>query len=181
MTMELWVIVAAGSCLTGALAALAVLILGVHAEVKRLVRTAEAAQQALAANLRHMSPSGPAAPPAVTPAPPAAMKALEAEPIAPPLARLAEAVAEPVPPPVPADEAPAEPLGATELPAAPASELLVTGATDLPEWNPDRRLLVTRLLGRGKNAEQIAAALRIPLREVDEFLEANRLMPVKKK
>ena len=47
----------------------------------------------------------------------------------------------------------------------------------LTQWNPDRRLLVMRLASRGKTADQIAAALRIPQEEVELFLEVNRLVP----
>jgi len=48
-------------------------------------------------------------------------------------------------------------------------------SVNLAGWNPDRRLLVMRLASRGKKADQIAAALRIPQQEADQFLKANKL------
>jgi hypothetical protein len=66
---------------------------------------------------------------------------------------------------------------ADPAPVAVAERAPEQESVNLPGWNPDRRLLVMRLASRGKKADQIAAALRIPQQEVEQFLEANHLAP----
>lgn len=176
MTLELWIILGVGVAFVIGFGATTVLLLGLHAEIRRLSRLAEAAQRVLVDNLRQALPSKPATVPAAPraappPPPPPEPVAVDAPPppepvveeITLPLVELAAATAEPN----------ASPLTAGAR--TPVVEPLPEAAAG-PAWNPDRRLLVTRLASRGRSAEQIAAALRIPQDEVEQFLEANQLV-----
>lgn len=161
MKLETWMIVGIGIAFAIGLGALTVMLLGLHAEVRRLSKLAENAQRMLAANLRQLLPAvtvttGQARPPD----PPQRTPDRNTGFAPPPLATLARAIAA-------ADTQ--SPAGVTISCPEPA-----TGGARL-DWHPDRRLLVMRLASRGQVPEQIAAALRIPEREVEEFLEANQL------
>ena len=160
MKLEIWMIVGTGFALAVGFGVVSVLLLGLHSEVRHLSKLAEVAQRLLAANLRQALPSvGPA--PAETRAPARPQPAEERNGgKAPPLAMLAAAMAAAEPPPI---------IGAS-LAADLAAGL---------NWNPDRRLLVMRLASRGQKPEQIAAALRIPEDQVEQFLAANQLLPKK--
>lgn len=160
MRLELWMIAGAGAAFAIGFGAVTVLILALHAEVRRLTKLAEGIQKALAGNLRRILADSEPPPRQPRPVPrestPAAEPAAAAVAIAPPLVKLAQATL----------------AQATEPGAGPP------GVPDsLTQWNPDRRLLVMRLASRGKTADQIAAALRIPQEEVELFLEVNRLVP----
>ncbi len=169
MTLEIWMVVVVGVAFTVGFGAMTVLLLGLHAEIRRLSRLAEAAQRVFADNLRQSLPpksvaSSPSPAPAVVDE-----AAIPADPppepipeLALPLVDLAAATGVNGPP-----VHPEEPPRREPDPAEPANG---------PAWNPDRRLLVMRLASRGRNAEQIAAALRIPQEEVELFLEANKLV-----
>lgn len=154
------------------LGAVTVLLLAVHAEVRRLTKHAEAAQQALVSNLRQTltqasspvisrtAPIAVAVKPTTVELKPAG-SAHAGQDFVLPLTRLVAATAshKSLPPP------------AGEIAEASSS------SSDDPSWNPDRRLLVMRLSSRGKSPSQIAAALRIPEDEVDVFLHVNKLVP----
>lgn len=163
MKLEIWMIVGIGIAFALGLGALTVMLLGLHAEVRRLSKLAENAQRMLAANLRQLLPAatvtiGQARPPD----PPQGTPDRNAEFAPPPLATLARALA----------AADTQSAAAVAISCPEPS----TGGTTRLDWHPDRRLLVMRLASRGQLPEQIAAALRIPEREVEEFLEANQLL-----
>lgn len=208
-------IVTGVTCAVG-FGALAVLMLGLHAEVRRLTKLAEALQASLQANLRELladssrhpapaaavsaaaAPPHPAATPATTAASSSSLRSLVKE---------QAAIVPPPPPPPPAAPEPPEseqldsdpdrdpglaPLPSiAQLAAATTSAAQSNRAVVLPadppaaepgphdlatRWNPDRRLLVMRLSARGNRPDQIAAALRIPLEEIELFLKLNKLV-----
>ena len=193
MRLEIWMIVGAGVAFAVGFGVVTVLLLGLHAEVRKLTRTAEGLRRGLAANLREVLPPRitRALPPKVSePVPSAAIERAKPrarpapQPEAPAVAvqpksntseasesldRLASAAAAPEPPASGPASAPALSPPASNIPE-PLPE---------PAWNPDRRLLVMRLASRGEKPDQIAAALRIPEDEVEHFLQSNRLAPVK--
>ena len=160
MKLEIWMIIAAGVAFAAGFGALTVLLLAVHSEVRRLAKHAEAAHQALVANVRQTL---------AVDSRPGAVRAPIVEAVSVPAAgsRTGEtmlAVPSPDPP-------------WTELRAATTAGRGVRPlADDETGWNPDRRLLVVRLSSRGKSAGQIAAALRIPEDEVETFLNVNKLV-----
>ena len=160
MQLEIWIVVGAGVAFAVGFVAVTVLLLGLHAEIRRLCKLAEAAQRVLVDNLKQALPSTTTRLVAAAPPEPAAA---EVKPVAGPseviplaLAKLAVATNG------------ARPPSLVESPpgSAPSS----------PAWHPDRKLLVMRLASRGKEPDQIAAALHIPQAEVEEFLEFNRLV-----
>ena len=191
-------IVASGVTCAVGFGALAVLMLGLHAQIRRLTRMAEAVQASLQANLKEVLLEGQspqATPPAPVPAPPAPPYAEAPPPVArlrphppvslaahpelttdsPSVIQLAAATTEAEPEPM------AAPLPALRILPPPASEEGFAETTAPPQdlatrWNPDRRLLVMRLAARGNRADQIAAALRIPLEEIELFLKLNKLV-----
>lgn len=179
-------IVATGVTCAVGFGSLAVLMLGLHAQIRRLTRMAEAVQSSLQANLRELlaearQSTAPAAPPPATqaapPPPPPPVRPqptpeleLELEPpvVSPSVVQLAAATTMEAPAAAPPPRA-ALPAGAS------------AGNNNDPQdlasrWNPDRRLLVMRLAARGNRADQIAAALRIPLEEIELFLKINKLV-----
>lgn len=177
-------IVATGVTCAVGFGSLAVLMLGLHAQVRRLTRMAEAVQSSLQANLRELlaearQSKAPAAPPPATqaapPTPPPPVRPrptpeleleLELPTVSPSVVQLVAATT------MEAPAAPPPPRAA--LPAATAGN---NDPQDLASrWNPDRRLLVMRLAARGNRADQIAAALRIPLEEIELFLKINKLV-----
>lgn len=181
-------IVATGVTCAVGFGSLAVLMLGLHAQIRRLTRMAEAVQSSLQANLRELlaearqstasaaPPPGtqaapPPPPPPVRPRPTPELE-LELEPpvVSPSVVQLAAATTMEAPAAAPPPRAalPAGPTGADPGNNEPQ---------DLASrWNPDRRLLVMRLAARGNRADQIAAALRIPLEEIELFLKINKLV-----
>ena len=167
-------IVGVGVVFAAGLGAVTVLLLAVHAEVRRLAKHAEAAQQALVSNLRQAitQESSPVSP--ATPAPAAAKPTttVELKPTEP--ARAQPDVGRPLTLLVRAPAA-----SSRILPPPPVGEAAQASGNrggDDAGWNPDRRLLVMRLSSRGQSPSQIAAALRIPEVEVDCFLQVNKLV-----
>lgn len=168
MKLEIWMIIGAGVAFAAGFGAVTVLLLAVHSEVRRLAKHAEAAHQALVANVRQTlaadSRPGRVATPVVeaVSAPGAGSRAGEIMPAAqspdPPWTGLIAATT----------------AGRSVSP--PAGEFAEPTSGDETGWNPDRRLLVVRLSSRGKSASQIAAALRIPEEEVETFLHVNKLV-----
>ena len=154
-------IVGAGAAFAIGFGAVTVLLLALHAEVRRLAKLADGVQKALAGNLRQILVSGQEQKKALSPPVPAPVS-----PSALPRASPPEERAVPTPPLV-------KLVQATESSAG----LVALDTPSPPQWNPDRRLLVMRLASRGKQPDQIAAALRIPQEEVELFLEVNRLVP----
>ena len=165
-------IIGVGVAFAVGLGAVTVLLLAVHAEVRRLAKHAGAAQQALVSNLRQTLIQ--AASPVISRTALAAVAAKRAT----------------------VESKPAEPADAGQNLGLPLARLVATAAFnkslppptgETPEassrgggdagWNADRRLLVMRLSSRGKSPSQIAAALRIPEDEVDLFLQVNKLVP----
>jgi hypothetical protein len=167
LRLETWMIVGAGIAFAVGFGAVTVLLLALHAEVRRLSRLADSAQRGLVANLRQTLPSENTPPPA--------RRLSSILPVHSPY----------VPPPPPPESEEETALPIAKLSAATIETASVAVAERAPEpesvnlagWNPDRRLLVMRLASRGKKADQIGAALRIPQQEVDQFLEANNLAP----
>ena len=167
MKLEIWMIVGIGIAFAIGLGAITVMLLGLHAEVRRLSKLAEGAQRILAANLRQVLPAvaAPKAHNSRAPDPPPRVTEPDSQIVGPSLAMLALATAAKDPQPS---------IGAGTTRPEPA-----TGGAARLDWNPDRRLLVVRLASRGQLPEQIAAALRIPEQEVEQFLEANSLLAKK--
>ncbi len=186
MILELWMIVGVGVAFAIGCGAVVILLLGLHAQIRRLSQVAETAQRLLAANLRQAVAAeapklGAATTPTPRPAPPASrIPSVAATPPShappsqrPPAAATAEADS----------AAPLANLSAATIaaddPAEPTLDPAVAAA-NLMGWHPDRRLLVMRLASRGRTPDQIASALRIPQQEVQEFLESNHLLPAAK-
>lgn len=164
------IVVAGVTCAAG-FGALAVLMLGLHTQIRRLTRMAEAVQASLQANLKEMvsQAAAPAQlPPVPAPSSAAPPRAYEAATAAatPSVMQLAAATAASI-----ATSASTNPPGAhdTDSDDEPPRDLA-------SRWTPDRRLLVMRLAARGNRADQIAAALRIPLEEIELFLKINKLV-----
>ena len=139
MKLEIWMIVGAGVAFVVGFGAVTVLLLGLHAEIRRLSRVAEAAQRLLVDNLRQSLPPKNAAPrvpaqPVPRAAPPTPMR-IEPAPVT-------------APPPLHATSPPALveelALPLVELSAATASadppieaEQPQPEPTTGPTWNPD--------------------------------------------
>ena len=163
MKLEIWMIIGIGIALAIGLGAVTVLILGLHAEVRRLTKLADSAQRLLTANLRQILPAPATVVAQSRPAdPPLRLQQQSREIALPELAMLSAATAA------------AERQPIVRPPNAGLETQIATTAG--LDWNPDRRLLVTRLASRGQQPEQIAAALRIPEREVEQFLDANQVL-----
>jgi hypothetical protein len=173
LKLEIWMIVGVGIGFAVGLGAIAVLLLGLHAEVRRLSRLAAAAHRSLLGNLEHALDAAQPSPISVLPgrmAPkPEPALALERPGTFAATASSA-AVARPAPAPLELVPELTRPIDAAARGVSPASA---------EPWSPDRRLLVMRLAGRGRNPDQIAAALQIPQEEVEKFLEVNQLVPAR--
>lgn len=153
MKLELWMIVATGVTCAAGFGILAVLVLSLDGQVRRLSRQAGALQNALEANLKSLLAETAAAQRSAEIPVAAALASLPAA-SQPPERPSMQALPPPLPPPAPAP---------------------LPDATIASRWTPERRLLVMRLAARGNPPDQIAAALRIPRQEIDLFIRLNGL------
>ena len=173
MKLEIWMIVGVGVVFAAGLGAVTVLLLALHAEVRRLAKHAEAAQQALVSNLRQTltQASSPVISRKTSIALASRPATVEWQP-----AETARAQPDHVRPLTVLVTAPAASSRTLPAPVGKAAEASGNGV-DAAGWNADRRVLVMRLSSRGKSPSQIAAALRIPEDEVDLFLHVNKPVP----
>ncbi len=169
MKLEIWMVLAAGVAFAVGFGALTVLLLAVHSEVRRLAKHAEAAHQALVANVRQTLAADSRAGGVLTPI-------VEAASVPRAGSRAGEIMLAAQSPDPPWTGLMAATTAGRSVPP-PAGGLAESASGDETGWNPDRRLLVVRLSSRGKSASQIAAALRIPEEEVETFLHVNKLVP----